>query len=252
MKRYFKPVLDWLGYSRRERRASIILLVIIIITICIRYIVPERNTDIKEVMTGFEGSSEIDIKGYSNNNGEHNPIISEKDRTSYAIPDETDHDVRTGQRDIRRDSVRRLYDYRNAKRNNPIHPIDLNSGDSVLLRTLPGIGPVLSVRIVKYGNLLGGYASVEQLREVYGLPQETFDRIKGMVFADSTVVRKININTAGYSDLIRLRYLSNYEVNVILKFRKLMGRIHSITELVDNKLIPEEKAGKIRPYINFE
>ena len=43
--------------------------------------------------------------------------------------------------------------------------LELNSCDSLSLVALPGIGPVLSVRIIKYRNLLGGFAAVEQLRK---------------------------------------------------------------------------------------
>ena len=117
---------------------------------------------------------------------------------------------------------------------------------------MPGIGPVLSVRIIKYRNLLGGFAKVDQLREVYGLSSETFDLIKGRVYADSAEVVRININEAAYKDLSRLPYFENYEVTAILKYRELKGRIAGMNELTENKLISTEKAVKIRPYISFE
>ena len=47
--------------------------------------------------------------------------------------------------------------------------IDLNSADSIMLEQLPGIGNKLSKRIVKYRDILGGFYSLEQLHEVYGL-----------------------------------------------------------------------------------
>ena len=252
MKWYFRPVLDWLGYSRRERRASVILLVIIIITIMVRYVVPERNTDIEELIPLIEATTGIDKPVLSNNIEKKKLQVSEETGAGRSVSYAPDSEDRSGH-GINGESLTKSSDYHETRGRKPVQgPIDLNGNDSLLFETLPGIGPVLSARIVKYGNLLGGYASVEQLKEVYGLPLETYDRIKGMVYADSTNVRKVNINTAGFSELIRLRYLSKYEVNAILKFRKLMGRIHTIKELVDNKLIPEEKAGKIRPYISFE
>ena len=48
MKLNFEPIRNWFGYSRRERRASFILLVIIVITIIIRYFIPEKLTDIED------------------------------------------------------------------------------------------------------------------------------------------------------------------------------------------------------------
>ncbi|HBK40302.1 MAG TPA: hypothetical protein DDZ57_01845, partial [Porphyromonadaceae bacterium] len=48
-------------------------------------------------------------------------------------------------------------------------------------------------RIVKYRNLLGGFVSVEQLREVYGIDNELFSRISPYIQADENF-RKLWIN----------------------------------------------------------
>ena len=77
----------------------------------------------------------------------------------------------------------------------------INSCDSASLEALPGLGPVLSARIIRYRNLLGGFASVNQLREVYGLSEETYELISGMLTADSADISKININNADYRGL---------------------------------------------------
>lgn len=130
--------------------------------------------------------------------------------------------------------------------------INLNICDTADLISLPGIGPVLSVRIIKYRNLLGGYAAVNQLNEVYGLPPETFDLIKERVYADTTIISRIRINSAGYKEISKLPYFEKYEVQAILKYRELKGRIRGISELVDNKLIPSDKVPKIKPYLKFE
>jgi DNA uptake protein ComE-like DNA-binding protein len=124
--------------------------------------------------------------------------------------------------------------------------------DSAALEKLPGIGPVLSSRIIKYRHLLGGFARISQLREVYGLPEETFNMIKDRVFADSTAIRRIDINSAGYKELIHLHYFEKNDVTAILKYRELKGRITGINDLTENKLITVEKASKVRPYLSFE
>lgn len=138
-----------------------------------------------------------------------------------------------------------------AKRNVPVQIIDLNSCDSASLESLPGIGPVLSVRIIKYRNLLGGFARVDQLNEVYGLTEETFTLIRNRVRADPSMIRKISINSAEYRQLIRLPYFEKSEVAAILKYRELKGRINGIGDLVENKLIAEEKAEKLKWYLEF-
>jgi DNA uptake protein ComE-like DNA-binding protein len=111
---------------------------------------------------------------------------------------------------------------------------------------------VLSARIIRYRNLLGGFASVKQLREVYGLPEETFNLVSGRLTADSLLIKKININTADFKQLIRLPYIDRYNVNSILKYRELKGRIEDINELVDNKLVTKEKFMKVRSYLKVK
>ena len=56
--------------------------------------------------------------------------------------------------------------------------IELNVADTAMLKSIYGIGEKLSVRIVKYRKKLGGFYSVEQLKEVYGLRTENFKKIK--------------------------------------------------------------------------
>jgi DNA uptake protein ComE-like DNA-binding protein len=138
-----------------------------------------------------------------------------------------------------------------GKRQGPKQIINISTCDSASLEALPGIGPVLSARIIKYRNLLGGYASVDQLREVYGLSEETFNLISARLKADPSQITKIDINTADYKQLIRLPYFDKYEVTAILKFRELKGKINGMSELVENKLIAAEKADKVKPYLEF-
>jgi competence protein ComEA len=51
----------------------------------------------------------------------------------------------------------------------PLVMVDLNASDSAAWESLPGVGPVLASRIVRYRKRLGGFISVDQLREVYGV-----------------------------------------------------------------------------------
>ncbi|NLN30407.1 MAG: hypothetical protein GX158_04080 [Bacteroidales bacterium] len=129
--------------------------------------------------------------------------------------------------------------------------IDLNKCDSTALMVLPGIGPVLSARIIKYRNLLGGYAEVSQLREVYGLPEETYNRISARLKADREDVRKIMVNRADYRELLRFPYFERYDVSAILKYRELQGKIESCGELVENKILSSEKADRVKWYLDF-
>lgn len=212
-----EPFKNWLGFTRRERRSSLVLLLIIFAVAGVRYLVPDRESDIEVIPLNYYDSG---------------------------IADDLQGDA---------DSPDRV-----VKKPQPTIPklkrsiLDINTCDSASLVALPGIGPVLSVRIIKYRKLLGGFASVSQLREVYGLSPETFDLISPMFKADSTSVKKININSAEYKQLIRMPYFEKSEVAAILKYRELKGWIGGLKEMIDNELIAVDKVKRISPYLEFD
>lgn len=206
---------EWFGYSRRERRYSFILLVLIIVIAGSRYIIPDRKISVEKIpMQGRQdGGDTLEV------------------RRSYQM------------------KINRAVSH---VRNKQKTPVELNTCDSASLEALPGIGPVLAARIIKYRNLLGGFAGVSQLHEVYGLSEETFNIISGRVIADPSYIRKIRVNSADFKQIIRLPYLEKAEVSAILKYRELKGKIGGIDELIENKLIAAGKADKIRPYLKFD
>lgn len=129
--------------------------------------------------------------------------------------------------------------------------IELNSADSFLLKSLPGIGDVLSVRIVKYRNLLGGFVSVSQIEDVYGIDSLLADQLKPLLKADTTLVKTVNINSAEYGDLIRHPYISESEASGIIRYRNRVGTIGSVSELVINRIIERERYKKVVPYLSL-
>lgn len=278
-----EPIKNWFGFSRRERRSSIILLILIIIILLLRIAVPEKNIIVEDVTasisdiggaSGFDISEEqssIELFSFDPNTVQYDTLIKlgfTKREAATLIAYRNKGGKFRQPSDLRKvygiDEVKaeKLIPFVEVKTDTTKKDrfvtkklqktlIDLNNCDSALLVTLPGIGPVLSVRIIKYRNLLGGFASVNQLKEVYGLPPETFEIIKGRLFADSSAIIGININTAGYKELSRLPYLEKYEITSILKYRELKGRIEEMNDLTENKLLTVEKADRVRPYLNF-
>jgi len=210
----FKPVRDWFGFTRRERRSSFILLLIIAVVAGIRFVVPSKKISVDMI------TLEIPDK----------PVERVKQVNQATA-------VKTYTRRPERETVNKV--------------VDLNSCDSASLEALPGIGPVLSARIIRYRNLLGGYAVVDQLKEVYGLSEETFNLISSRVKADPSRVKKININSAEYKQLIRLPYFEKGEVTGIVKYREGRGRIGNMEELVNKGIIAEKTAERVKDYIVF-
>ena len=59
--------------------------------------------------------------------------------------------------------------------------ISLNSATVEQLQTLPGIGPVLAQQIIDFRTNQGGFASVDQLREVNGIGDHRFTTLRPLV-----------------------------------------------------------------------
>ncbi|MCX7822462.1 MAG: helix-hairpin-helix domain-containing protein [Syntrophobacterales bacterium] len=60
-------------------------------------------------------------------------------------------------------------------------PININTANEAELQKLPGIGKVLSKRIVEYRTQHGPFAAPEDLMKVKGITQKKFDAIKNHI-----------------------------------------------------------------------
>jgi competence protein ComEA len=140
-------------------------------------------------------------------------------------------------------------DYSSTKKLRDDYIIDLNRSDSSELIGLPGIGPVLSARIVKYRNALGGFYSPLQLDEVYGITDSLFQTFSKNLVADTLLIKKINLNTVTGEELQKHPYLNHYQAKAILSYRRLVGPFTRVEELSENYLIPDENYRKLRPYL---
>lgn len=128
--------------------------------------------------------------------------------------------------------------------------IFLNESDTSEWKKIPGIGSTYASRIVKYRNLLGGFASVDQLREVYGIDNELFFKISSYIKADGDYT-KIAINQLEFRELLRHPYLNYKQVKAIIDLRKRKGRISSLNELAMLDEFTAEDLERLKPYLAF-
>jgi len=129
--------------------------------------------------------------------------------------------------------------------------IDLNLADTAMLKKLKGIGSSYSKRIVNYRNALGGFYSLEQLREVYGMNEELFEQIRPHLKIEAFTLQKININTAPIEVLKKHPYISNKEAQLIVNYKKQHGDYHSIDDLKKIIALHGDFFIKIEPYLSF-
>lgn len=126
--------------------------------------------------------------------------------------------------------------------------VDLNKADSTELEQLKGIGKVLASRIVRYRHRLGGFYSVEQLKEVYGLKDSLYQFIieKNQLFVDTTAILKIPIRTADFKRMIRHPYFNRDLVMKVLEWQKSKKTIRA-EQL--QQIVTAEQWNKLKHYI---
>ena len=59
--------------------------------------------------------------------------------------------------------------------------VNLNTASLEQLDTLPGVGPAIAQRIIDYREKIGGFKSIEQITEVSGIGDATFDKIRDLI-----------------------------------------------------------------------
>ena len=110
---------------------------------------------------------------------------------------------------------------------------DINTADTTQLKRVHGIGPVLAKRIVKYRAYLGHFVAMEQLEDVYNLPDSVYVKLQKRFTLDTLNLNRISINSASEKDLLSLPYLSKEEVRWVLAVRKARGAFSSKEELTN-------------------
>lgn len=127
--------------------------------------------------------------------------------------------------------------------------VEINAAGADEFKKIRGIGEVLATRIVRYRDLLGGFVSPVQLAEVYGLSDSLIRENLGHFRADTGLVRKLSVNTATYSDLLRHPYLPKDAVKAIMQFRKFTGGKALVDDLSQQEVIPDSIFRRISPYL---
>ena len=130
-------------------------------------------------------------------------------------------------------------------------PVSINETDTASLIALPGIGSKLATRIINFRDKLGGFYSIEQVGETYGVPDSTFQKIKPFLRVNPQQIRKININAATKDELKMHPYIKWPVANAIVEYRNQHGQYHHIADLKKIILIDEELFLKISPYCSL-
>lgn len=131
-----------------------------------------------------------------------------------------------------------------------IEKFDINKADTATLKQIKGIGEKTAIQIEKFRISIGGFHSLEQLKEVYILSPEAFEELKKYAFINSTF-KKININTADYETLKNHLYIKGKAASILLKYKKQHGNYKTVEDIRKSRALEEENITKLIPYLEF-
>lgn len=165
--------------------------------------------------------------------------------------------IRIGGKVAREDSIRRHNEKIWAERKDSISRLkqekyeagvvlELNSADTTELKKIPGIGSGYAAKIVRYRTQLGGYVSVNQLKEIE-IPEESFLWLK----VSNDKITRLKINTNTFSQLNRHPYLNFYQTKAICEHRRKYGPIKDLVQLGLYTVFTQNDLQRIEPYIDF-
>lgn len=127
---------------------------------------------------------------------------------------------------------------------------NLNEVDSVFLESLPRIGSKLAGRICRYRELLGGFYSVDQLGEVWGIYPDQLEAILPWFHKGDGVYQKLCADSASWDELRRHPYIGFHGARRIERYR-LQHPLHAVSDLLDAVPISDSLYRCWEPYLRL-
>lgn len=130
--------------------------------------------------------------------------------------------------------------------------IDINQATQEDLIKIYGIGEATSLRILKFKESLGGFVSMGQMNDVWGLSPEVIENLNTRFKVSATpTVKKIDINNASIKELSLFPYFKYPISKNIVTFRSMNGDFKNSEDLTKIKGLSIEKANIIALYLDF-
>ncbi len=129
-------------------------------------------------------------------------------------------------------------------------PVEINAADSLSIVFLKGIGPGFTKRIIKYRTMLGGFHSINQLKEVYGMTDSVFVLLSSQIKLDANNITKLPINAIDFNSLRKHPYFNFQLAQAVINYRNKHGKL-SKEDLIGLGIFSEEKLKMILPYLSY-
>ena len=128
--------------------------------------------------------------------------------------------------------------------------IDVNAANVYEWQLLKGIGPGYAKRIVAYRDKLGGFSSISQISETFGVPDSVFQKIEPhLIWSD--IPSKISINHTTASELAKHPYISRKKASIVINYRDNNHSLESVEDLYKIRIFDSTEIQKLAPYLIF-
>lgn len=132
--------------------------------------------------------------------------------------------------------------------------IEVNAATAEDYEKLYGIGKVFAARIIKFRDGLGGFYSISQLKDVFGIEDSTFQKFKKNLTIKPVKPKKININTATFEELTVNPYFFSTVAKQIIGYRTKVKPFATAEDVKSLYFVRDhpEHYDKMLPYISVE
>jgi DNA uptake protein ComE-like DNA-binding protein len=125
---------------------------------------------------------------------------------------------------------------------------DINSGDTTDFMNLHGIGRVYSKRIINFRKSLGGFFTIQQIRDVWGIEDSLFQAITPYLTVNPSLIQKRNINHMDKDSLNKHPYINWHKSKTILAYKSAHGDYQHMDDFYKLHLLEDDFVDTLMHY----
>lgn len=180
------------------------------------------------------------------------PELYQKLHPYVSLPDEIKQAINTAGKAELAEVVEKKPSPKHEKPQVSITTFDLNQADTIQLKKIKGIGSKLSSRIIKYREILGGFISLDQLQDIYGLNPYVIDQLRSYSYIETGYKPQlIPINFIEFKTLLKHPYIDYETTKKIINHRSNNGPFRQKEDLLNQQLVTDSIYHKLVPYLSF-
>ncbi len=130
-------------------------------------------------------------------------------------------------------------------------PLDINTAQFKDFMRLDSITPKIAGRIINFRDKLGGFHSIDQIRQVYEIDKYLVDAWESKLTISKIEIETIDINYDSDEALVQHPYLNWKKVSILKKYRQNHGFIESKEDLSDVGIFSAAEIDALNPYIQY-